>query len=112
MTKSIRKFDLADACCRGIGARLAPVSCYRSRWLQENSISFVLAMLTAVLGFPVNSVLAQNYPNKPIRLILPFPPGGGADILARLLSPRVGASLGQQLVIDNRGGAGGNIGME
>jgi tripartite-type tricarboxylate transporter receptor subunit TctC len=55
---------------------------------------------------------AQTYPNKPIRLIVPFPPGGGNDILARTIGQKLTESTGQQVVIDNRGGAGGNIGAE
>jgi tripartite-type tricarboxylate transporter receptor subunit TctC len=53
---------------------------------------------------------AETYPSKPIRFILPFPPGGGTDILGRLIAERLSASLGQPVVIDNRGGAGGNLG--
>ncbi len=55
---------------------------------------------------------AQGYPNKPIRLVLPVAPGGGADVIARTVSQKVGAALGQQFLIDNRGGAGGNIAAE
>ena len=57
-------------------------------------------------------VFAQAYPSKPIRVIVPFPPGGSVDTVARLLSPRLGESLGQQMVVENRSGASGNIGME
>ncbi len=53
---------------------------------------------------------AGAYPNKPLRLIVPFPPGGGNDTLARLVGQRLGEQLGQQVVVDNRGGAGGVIG--
>lgn len=55
---------------------------------------------------------AQNYPTKPIRLIVPFPPGGGTDVVARSVAQKLGASVGQQVIIDNRGGAAGNIGTE
>jgi tripartite-type tricarboxylate transporter receptor subunit TctC len=52
------------------------------------------------------------YPARPIRLLIPFPPGGGADTLARIITPKLYAALGQQWVIDNRGGAAGNIATE
>jgi tripartite-type tricarboxylate transporter receptor subunit TctC len=57
-------------------------------------------------------VYAQPYPSKPIRLIAPFAAGGGADYVARVAGQKIGAALGQPVVIDNRGGAGGAIGTE
>jgi tripartite-type tricarboxylate transporter receptor subunit TctC len=55
---------------------------------------------------------AQQYPTKPIRLILPFPPGGGSDAFARIFGPKLAEALGQPVVIENRPGAGANIGAE
>ena len=55
---------------------------------------------------------AQSYPSQPIRLIAPFPPGGSVDITARLIGEPLGAQLGARIVVDNRSGASGNIGME
>ncbi len=52
------------------------------------------------------------YPDKPIRFIVPYPPGGGTDVIARIVQDRLRAALGQPIVIDNRGGAGGSIGTE
>jgi tripartite-type tricarboxylate transporter receptor subunit TctC len=55
---------------------------------------------------------AQGYPTRPMRMIVPFPPGGGTDILARIISQKLGERLGHQVIVDNRPGAATNIGME
>src|SRR3954465_11725863 len=54
----------------------------------------------------------EAYPSRPVRFILPFPPGGGTDILGRVIAERLSANLGQPVVTENRGGAGGNVGAE
>ena len=59
-----------------------------------------------------HTVVAQTYPAKPVRFVVPFVPGGPTDIQGRMLGEKLGQRLGQQVIIDNRGGAGGNIGME
>lgn len=74
--------------------------------------SLVLQIATCVAAVIANFAMAQSYPDKPIRLVVPFPPGGGADNLARAVMPRVGEILGQPVIIDNRPGAGGNVGAE
>lgn len=67
----------------------------------------------AVAGFAVSfQAIAQTYPAKAVRVIVPFAPGGGSDITARQVSQKLSEQLGQQFVVDNRGGAGGLIGME
>ncbi len=71
-----------------------------------------LVSCSIALVFNVVDAGAQNYPSKPIRFIVPFVPGGSADFFARLIAPGLGESLGQQVVVDNRGGAGGTIGTE
>jgi len=71
------------------------------------------AVLLSLAGLLAPGVaLAQAWPSKPIRLIVPFPPGGGTDAFARPLSKVLTAQLGQTIVIDNRGGAGGTLGAE
>jgi tripartite-type tricarboxylate transporter receptor subunit TctC len=66
----------------------------------------------AALSLVAIPVVAQMYPSKPVRFIVPFPPGGGTDILARIIAQKMGERWGQQFVIDNRPGAATNIGME
>jgi tripartite-type tricarboxylate transporter receptor subunit TctC len=71
----------------------------------------LLALAVCLAGWPVSGE-TQEYPNKPIRFVVPWPPGGGADIASRIVGQRVSELLGQPLVVDNRAGAGGNIGAE
>src|SRR5262245_9354632 len=67
------------------------------------------AWLAATLLFPL-AASAQSYPDKPIHLIVPFPPGGVADIIARPIAEKLTTSLGQPVIVENRGGATGTIG--
>jgi tripartite-type tricarboxylate transporter receptor subunit TctC len=69
-------------------------------------------MLLAVAFLASALAHAQAYPDRPLRFVIPFPPGGGADNLARVVGASAGEKLGQQIVIDNRAGAGGNIAAE
>jgi tripartite-type tricarboxylate transporter receptor subunit TctC len=70
------------------------------------------AAMAVMLAAGAAGAGAQAYPSKTIRFIVPWPPGGGADVLSRIVSPKLAEALGQQVVIDNRGGAAGNIGAE
>src|SRR5436853_7780780 len=64
-----------------------------------------------VLGFG-QQALSQSFPAKPLRLIVPFPAGGGSDVVGRILAQALGERLGQPLIVENRPGAGGSIGTE
>lgn len=68
--------------------------------------------LTLCAVFAAAPAQSQTWPSKPIRFIVPFPPGGGTDVMARAVAPKLGEGLGQQVVVDNRSGAGGMIGVE
>jgi len=72
--------------------------------------SVFLAIVLA--SFAVPAAAAEKYPSRPIRLIAPFPPGGGTDIMSRILAVPVGQALRQTIVVDNRAGAGGAVGAE
>lgn len=71
----------------------------------------LLACVACKTGFVGDSV-AQDYPTRPIRFIVPFAPGGGTDVLARIVAPRMSESLGKHVIVENRTGAGGNLATE
>ncbi len=68
--------------------------------------------IVALLGSAVAFAQTDGYPNKPVRLVLPFPPGGSVDTVGRIVAARLSQALGQQVIVDNRSGASGNIGTE
>src|SRR5437016_9329619 len=70
-----------------------------------------LVLLLAALLFTA-AAGAQSYPSKPLRFVVPFPPGNAGDLMARMLAEKLTASLKQTVLVDNRPGAGGNIGAE
>jgi tripartite-type tricarboxylate transporter receptor subunit TctC len=79
---------------------------------EERTMKPSKRLLAALLACLASGALAQSYPSQPIKLIAPFPPGGSVDITARLIAEPMGEALGGKIVIENRSGASGNIGME
>src|SRR2546423_2807725 len=71
-----------------------------------------IALLICSLLLPLASAAQQPYPTRPVKVIVPFAPGGGSDIVARALTTKLSGELGQPFVIENRGGAGGLVGVE
>jgi len=87
--------------------------------LRLSSTFYSVLRSTVVIAFTALAILvasqnamAQNYPVRPIRVLIPFAPGGATDIVARMIEPKVSRALGQPLVVDNRAGAAGNIAVE
>ncbi len=71
-----------------------------------------IALIAAPLIFLSAAVIAQTYPTKPVRVVIPWPPGGSNDVVGRIVMQRVAESTGQQFVVDNRAGAAGSIGAD
>ena len=79
------------------------------RWPKARVVAVAIGV-AAALGLTVGAASAQSYPAKPIILVVPFPAGSTTDILGRIMAAKLSASIGQQVVVDNKGGAGGTIG--
>src|SRR5262245_2251995 len=74
------------------------------------TVCTVCALIVAVSAMPRTTAAAADYPTQTIKIIVPFPPGGGVDVVARMIAPRLSESLGQSVIVENRGGAGGSLG--
>ena len=89
-----------------VDTRTRPVNA-RTRLISRRRV--VGGALGALVGSPA---YGQSYPNKPVRFVVPYPPGGGTDVIARIVQEPLAAAMGTSVIIDNRGGAGGSIGSE
>ena len=78
------------------------------RKLLQHGLATAVALAAGIAAGPALAA----YPDKPIRLVVPYPPGGATDVIGRIIATRLGEALGQQVVVENRGGAGGNLGAE
>jgi len=92
------------------------VSCYNDSLAIEETVSHLRTLRSAILRLSLallsGLAAAQSYPSKPVRLIIPFPPGASNDIVGRMIATQLSEQLGKPVVVDNRGGAGGLIGTE
>src|SRR5215510_2486596 len=74
------------------------------------TVRTVSALALPLLALQSGSAPAADYPTQTIKIIVPFPPGGGVDVVARMIAPRLSESLGQSVIVENRPGAGGSVG--
>jgi tripartite-type tricarboxylate transporter receptor subunit TctC len=79
---------------------------------EEKKMGYLLVIPLCLLAIAAPLRAQSDYPSRPIRMVVPFGPGGASDFVARIIAPKISESLGQQIVIDNRSGAAGNIGVE
>src|SRR5256885_11804510 len=82
------------------------------RLLRALRLLSLVVLGSALAPLPASAQTSDAWPSKPLRFILPFPPGGGTDILGRIIAERLTANLGQPVVTENRGAAGGSLGAE
>src|SRR5262245_50464046 len=81
---------------------------------REESMSQVLSLVSIALSLlvPCVQATAEQYPNRVVRIVNPYPPGGSVDVMARILAQKLSENLGQQVIVENRSGGGGNTGAD
>ena len=79
--------------------------------MKKMILSIVQVAVVVCAGVSGTALAQDAYPNKPVRFIVPYPPGGGTDIVSRLITTKLSERLGVQVIVDNRGGAAGTIGV-
>jgi len=94
---------------RGFPGLPRPCGLARTTWRATAVCRYISAVLLSLVVLLPAQAAEQTYPNRPIRLLVGYPPGGPADVTARLVAPHLTEALGQQIVIDNRSGAGGTV---
>ncbi len=81
-------------------------------WGLKNAVGVACGMVTLAASLLPAASIAQGFPSKPIRIVVPFPAGGTTDVVVRLVAQRMSESLGQPALVENRGGAGGSLGAD
>lgn len=93
-------------------SRVVSLSSFGALTYFQRGITGALLAYAALAAGLVSETAAQDYPVKPVRFIVPFALGGGTDVLARIVAPKMSESLGRQVIVENRTGAGGNLATE
>ena len=110
--EEVRRAD-SLSCARSSMRTCRTRSPERRKHMPRATTTVAIAVLCLIaLLWCASPARAQDYPSKPIRFIVPYPPGGGTDVIARIVQPRLAEALGQPIVIENRGGAGGAVGTD
>src|SRR5262245_12132618 len=94
-------------------APLSAANRARPRTMERSPLLIARGMMVTALvasSVPGSALAAASYPERTIRLVVPFPPGGGNDVLGRIVGEQLGGMLGQRVLVDNKGGAGGMVG--
>src|SRR5262249_46157284 len=107
---SLSRSDLSPHAGRGGASRMRSAAAQSAGWGLSSRSALLLATISFVTVAALNPAAAEDYPARPVTLIVPFAPGGSTTIVARIIADRMAETLGQQIIIDNRPGAGGTVG--